>query len=767
MAFLIWYLVVLAIGMGFMPLTSRLFSRFRDGGWIFSKSIGIFLSGYVMWVLSCMHVLKFSELNCILVLVFCIILNILYVCFQKKRKHVWIGRLDVRLILIEEILFLLVFGFWTYVVCFDPAAYGTEKFMDYGFMTTMMRADYMPPADTWYSGEEINYYYGGQYLATYLTKVTGVGVGNGYNLMRAMIAPFAFVMPFSIVYQLLYTLQTRVRERVWQRWCMFGGIVSGFAVSFCGNMHYVIYRLGKLLVSKITGTELEQYYYYYPDSTRYIGHDPLIETDKTIHEFPSYSLVVGDLHAHMVNLMFVLVVVGIALSWALRCEDKKNTPYSRKTGMGKILKKALLQPDIFFIGFFTGIFRWTNFWDFPIYFVVGGCVVFFMNLCIYRKSFKQYAVTTILQAAEVLAVGWVVSLPFTLTFDKIASNIRLTHSHSAFYQLLILWGLPFAVCIGFVVFCVRSYCGKTIRRINSNDATGYIEKQIYEEKTVHQTYDNDLTVPGDWGENTEVEKRKKRRGIVGFFCHLQVPDLFVFLMSLCAMGLIIMPEIIYVEDIYTTSYRANTMFKMTYQGYILFGICMAYIFMRALMLAGKRVKVPAVIGLSCLALTGLYGVNAIHSKYGNIFDLSHFKGLDASIFVEESFPRDEGAINWLNENVEGQLVVLEANGDSYTGYQRVSVATGLPTVAGWYVHEWLWRNDTGAQNIRVADIETIYTSTDKEGVMALIEKYDITYIYIGTLEREKFPDVNDLLLQEIGTVAYSNGIDTYIMKVGE
>ena len=135
--------------------------------------------------------------------------------------------------------------------------------------------------------------------------------------------------------------------------------------------------------------------------------------------------------------------------------------------------------------------------------------------------------------------------------------------------------------------------------------------------------------------------------------------------------------------------------------------------------------------------------------------------------MEDSFPRDLDAINWLNENVEGQPVVLEANGDSYTGYERVSVATGLPTVSGWYVHEWLWRNDTAALNARVADIQTIYTSTDRTTVLDLIDKYDISYIYIGTLEREKFPNVNDSLLQEIGTVAYSNGIDTYIMKVGD
>lgn len=752
MAFLIWYFLITAIGIGFMPLTVRLFSGFRDRGWIFAKSLGIFLSGYVMWVFSCMHLLKFSAFNCILVALVCVCFNLAYAFFCRKKKQSWLKDMDFRLVLIEEALFLLIFGFWTYVVCFDPAAYGTEKFMDYGFMTTMMRADYMPPADPWYSGETINYYYGGQYLAVYLTKITGVGAGKGYNLMRAMIGPFAFLMPFSIVYQLLYRMQLHVRLTVGRKWCMFGGILSGFAVSFCGNMHYVIYRLGKLLVSKIQGTVLEKYYYYYPDSTRYIGHDPLVETDKTIHEFPSYSLVLGDLHAHMANLMFVLIVVGIAFAWALHQEEQKNNPCSGKEKMGTVLRKALFQPEILFIGFFTGIFRWTNFWDFPIYFVVGGCVVFFLNICIYRKSLKQYLVTTFLQAAEVLTIGWAASLPFTLTFDKIASNIRLTHSHSAFYQLVVLWGLPFVICIGFVIFCIRSYCG----RKGPYGRGGHSGEKAYSR-------------PDSGNDTGSTAKRRKTKqgGIVGFFCYLNPEDFFIFLMSLCAMGLILMPEVVYVEDIYTNSYRANTMFKLTYQGYILFGICMAYVLTCALMLAGKRVKVPAAIGLFCLSLTAGFGVNAIHSKYGNIFDLERFKGLDASIFLEDSFPSDQDAIRWLNENVEGQPVVLEANGDSYTGYQRVSVATGLPTVTGWYVHEWLWRNDTEAQNVRVADVEKIYTSTDKEEVLGLIEKYQISYIYIGTLEREKFSNINDLLLQEIGTVAYSNGVDTYIMKVGE
>ncbi len=707
--FLIWWAAALVLGVVFMPITGKMFAKFRDGGWMFSKAIGIFVSGYILWVLSCIQVLKFTSMNCLFVVLGCLGINLLFLWKNYKNNVYVFIKWDLKLIIIEEILFFVIFGIWTYLVCFDPAAYGTEKFMDYGFMTSMMRAEYLPPQDTWYAGEAINYYYGGQYLATFMTKLSGVNVGKGYNFMRTMISSFGFLLPFSLVYQLLHRLQIRHRQKSDGLVSMLGGALAGLAVSFCGNMHYVFYSLIPTILSKFTGAQVD---YYYPNSTRYIGHNPEVAGDETIHEFPSYSFVLGDLHAHMVNLMFVLVVVGLALAWALKMEKKQKLD----------LKEALLQPEVLWIGFFTGMFRWTNFWDFPIYFVVGGCVVFFVNIRLYKKSAKRFWITTITQALEVILAGYVVALPFTLTFDKIASSIKMTHSHSAFYQLLVLWGLPVAITGAFVISRIVSYRRKT-------------------------------------------KEAEQKGGIISFFAKMPVEDLFIFLMSLCAMGLVLMPEVIYMEDIYTGAYRANTMFKLTYQAFILFGFSMAYVLVRTLILNKKVAKGFAVAGLFLLMLTAGFGVNACKSRFGDVTDLDRFKGIDASIYVSQSFSSDYEAICWLNENVSGQPVVLEANGDSYTGYERVSVATGLPTVLGWYVHQWLWRGDTAALNERAEDVEAIYTSTNKDLVKQMIALYDVTYIYIGNLERQKYPELNDLLLQEIGEVVYSNGIDTYILKV--
>jgi len=141
--------------------------------------------------------------------------------------------------------------------------------------------------------------------------------------------------------------------------------------------------------------------------------------------------------------------------------------------------------------------------------------------------------------------------------------------------------------------------------------------------------------------------------------------------------------------------------------------------------------------------------------------------LNATTFLETDFPQDAAAIRWLKQNIEGSPVVLEANGDSYSGYERVSASTGLPTVLGWYVHEWLWRNDVPDLNQKSADIQTIYTSGDVETVKSLVKKYDISYIFVGGQEKEKYgTDLNDSLLQSLGSIAYVDVTSgTYIVKV--
>ena len=170
----------------------------------------------------------------------------------------------------------------------------------------------------------------------------------------------------------------------------------------------------------------------------------------------------------------------------------------------------------------------------------------------------------------------------------------------------------------------------------------------------------------------------------------------------------------YVRDIYENgNARANTMFKLTYQAYIMFGMTMAYVIFRLMVISYKKfLKAAAGVALILLVWTWGYFGNSVSSWFGNVQDPSQYKGLNATAFLETDFPEDAAGIRWLKKNITGSPVVLEANGDSYTEYERVSAMTGLPTVLGWYVHEWLWRNDVADLNTKSGDIELIYTSQD-------------------------------------------------------
>ena len=131
------------------------------------------------------------------------------------------------------------------------------------------------------------------------------------------------------------------------------------------------------------------------------------------------------------------------------------------------------------------------------------------------------------------------------------------------------------------------------------------------------------------------------------------------------------------------------------------------------------------------------------------------------------FSRGCGCYLLAEDNVKDVSVVLEANGDSYSGFERVSASTGLPTILGWYVHEWLWRNNTDDLNVKRDDVETIYTGTDQNQIQSLLREYEVSYIFVGSKEREKYEDrLNNDMLKSLGEIVFADEkSDTYIVQV--
>ena len=714
-----WWAVILFLGVLFLPMSKNIFYTFTDKGFIFSKVIALAISSYMFWFLSNLKILKITTFSCWSVTILCGVIT--YIVFYKNPKNVTsiFDKDVINWVLIGESIFLFSLSFWTYLRGFNPRIEGLEKFMDFGFVNSILRSGYVPPQDMWFAGKSINYYYFGQYVTAFLTSLSRLETEIAYNIMMATLFAFSMVLCFTIVTNMLKGHGITQKAPV-----ILGGLIASALVSLGGNLHSFFYGI-------LPKFSKEENNYWFPDATRYIGYNP--ETnDKTIHEFPVYSFVVSDLHAHVVNMIFVLTIIGILLAIFRKIQSKADENLQSQS---QYRINELFFPEMLLIGLFIGIFQMSNYWDFPIYLTVCIFVFVCAGIRSYGFSKKAWAVTVI-RFTLVLLLSLLFALPFNLSFEKMSSQIRIAKNHSLPHQLFVLWGYQFIFVL--IFFCVIVYAEQNLI----------------------------------W-RRAKGEERLEIRKNMGFFDRVRsvlekysLEDVFAVILCISGIGLIFIPELVYVKDIYERGYaRANTMFKLTFQAFIMLGLACGYIFIRIRKTPyqGWRIVVARIITVIMIVLPMIYPFYAIPSWYKDM-DVKNYQGIDGLAFLEKEYPDDYELIYWLRNNIQGQPVVLEANGDSYTYNCRISMATGLPTIQGWFTHEWLWRDDVTLVQERIDDVMTIYESDDVEQTKELLDQYQVEYIVIGKLEYKKYPNLNENKLMSFGSVVFERP-DIKLIKV--
>ena len=663
-----WWFYLLLIGLVFLPIASRIFGRFFDKGYLFSKVLGLAILSFTVWLLSSFHFVPFERISIIFALgFFLIVIFLIFSGFKTFKNDL---RENLRIFIFEELLFFLTLVFWSFIRALRPEIFGLEKFMDFGFINSLLRTKFMPPADMWFAGKTINYYYFGHFVTALLTKLVNIKPAISYNLMIATLFALTFSLTFSLTGNLVHFLKSKLKVII------IAGLISAMLLCFASNFHTITYGAFLPAAKKIGLYQGEVKRYYYPEATRFIGYNPPTN-DKTIHEFPSYSFVVSDLHAHVLDLPFVLTFLALLLVIIL-AKDYENKP---KKGFLSLFK---IPPLYILTALMLGVIYLTSIWDAPIYLLLTGAVL------VYKKRKYQ---PILLDLFKILLLFFIFTLPFNLHSKSLFQGLALVSLHTPLYQFFILWGDLLIVALLFVIFQIR----KPSQRLAT--------------------------------------------------------DIFVLILIGTAIVLLVIPEIIYVKDIYDIDYqRANTMFKLTYQAYLMLTISVGYIAVR--LISAKFLKAWLLLLLFGLLiiLPLIYPFYSIPRFYRGI-SFSRYQGLDGLNFLKKDSPSDLEAINWLNK-LPGQPIILEADGESYTAYGRISMATGLPTVFGWRVHEWLWRNNYPLLEKRMGDVKEIYESGDVGLTEEKLQKYGVRYVVIGNLERQKY-QVNVEKFLSFGKIVFS------------
>ena len=717
----VWWVAILLLGLLAYPLTFAILRGLADRGYIFSKLLGVLLLAYVAWFLASVHLLAFSGLSIWLIVVGLLLCSLALGLWQRQRLWAFL-RSHWRLLLLEEGIFTLAFLLFVGIRSLNPDLWhiylGGEKPMELAFLNAVLRSSYMPPYDPWFSGGYINYYYYGYVIWGTIIKLTGIVPTTAFNLT----IPTLFALTFTGVVSLLYSLT--------RRWWV--ALLGGYFAALIGNFDGLIQLKGQIAASLV---HLQPPAFSYWQSSRLIPF--------TINEFPFWSFLFADLHPHVMDLPIAVFMLGIAATFFLPVTENGTLAERRWERYGRYLLAA----------FVFGTIACVNTWDMPVYALVLGIVLLVQTVQQKRQAGKLELCLALGFSAVtfglLFGLGYLFYWPFYSSYQQLYVNgLGFVTLGTTLSDYLVVFGLWLFLALSFFLLeLYRWWAARSSKRHEPRRIIGFLLLS-----GVALTF---ITLLGlktllvaliALGIVLFVlwESRKGAKDSAVSFAYL------LLLLGLCiTLG----QEIVYIRDFLDGGdyERMNTVFKFSMQAWLCFAIGGAiavrqmWTWLSGLLRhAWTVILVVLVVACSIFLTEGTASRIDDHAQWAALAgppvtqNANYTPTLDGFAFARAFYPADAQAITWLNNNVSGCPVVLEATAPtSYQWFNRVSVYTGLPDVLGWSDHVSEQRYGEQSLN-RTGDINIMYSTTDTALALELLHYYHVRYIYVGLLEQQLY-----------------------------
>ncbi len=724
-----FFALVEVVGLAAVPLAGLVFGRLPGAGLGFAKPLGLLLLTWAVWMAVSLGIVSYSTATVVGAAAGLAVAGALAALRQRAlaarrdddRGGWWArrraGRIAVRALprddparrplwLGSEIVFAVAFAAMALLVAYSPDVWGTEKPMDMAFVAATNASASFPPHDPWMAGEDLNYYYLGHLAMAMAVKVMGTAPDEGYNLAFALLGALTATAVFTLAGTLWAAARPSVRG---------GPVTVGVAaVVVC------------LVLGNLAGVRAWIDARDPPGDYDWFAPSRVIPD--TISEFPSFSLILQDLHAHVLALPFTLVALAFALQVVLA--GPRGDALLR--GVAEALAAALA------IGFLYAV----NSWSYP---VAAGLLV--LAVAAWARSAESrgrrgYAAVWL---AIVLLASVVLVLPFWLEFDPAARGIALVEERASFGEFMgdnaLIYGMlawPLTAALAARLLATRRPWRTAVW------------------SAVAAIFAGSLLAPVDLTGAAAVAALLAVALAALFSTRLGAGERFLWLLVAGAATCVLLPELVYVRDEFEggVNYRMNTVFKLGYQGWVLLALAAACALPWAGAWLPRRAWPVWAAGAAVLLLLG--AVYPYAGTYARKAAFTRSPTFDGLAWLRDRAPGDPAAIAWLRDNTAGSAVVLEAVGDDYSafGHARMSTFTGRATVLGWPGHELQWDHDPGS---RAGDVRTLYRTTDVTAARALIARYGVDYVVHGPIERTTYGDIGLAKWDLLGTRVVERG----------
>jgi len=880
LAFLLWYLTVTLAGLVALPLTFRFFRHLPDRGYTFARSLGLLVIGWAFWLLGSLGILRNDSGSIVLAT---LLVGGVGVWWLKRdglnELHAWLSEQRATVIAVE-VLFLAAFALMAWARAHNPGIRHTEQPMDFMFINSIYRSPTFPPSDAWLSGHSISYYYFGYVLVASLARLTAVPTATAFNLALALVFALAAINALGVVLNMIALVKEEGTLRGEKEEILppakrslnllpsfWPALLAPVLVLVVGNF-YGVARIAHLNVlfadaqvpvmrydfgeagvtspgvraglvnvwtwldlkgantvptSRAPGTpfnwEPEAWWWF---SGARVVHDKnlLGQETEAIDEMPIFSFILGDLHPHVLALPFVILAIGLTLSW-LMWGASQSTPITNYQ-----LLITTYFPRLFLSAILLGGLAFLNTWDFPMYwFLMVVATLCGLGLAWgWADLLARWRVWVTL-AVSVAVLSVAVYLPFYFTFQTQASGILPNLIYpTRFQQTVVMFG-PVLVGVtlfvtwlfwrgrmvwdrasglwaggGMIVVLILAAVALTlgasfnptlagtvdalIAPLTRAEATGLMwgRRLVDSWATLFPAAIIGVVVGLGVGllrlpvgqvpiaesatpESTDRPWRKKRQPAAPVSTEaLRSPALLMTLALLLTGALLLLgPEYVYLRDNFGT--RMNTLFKFYFQVWVLWGLAAAFGFwylLRRAQVVGRSIAIGL---MSVSVLAGLmYTLPALSSRaneYGGA------PTLDGMVEFAQVYADDWAAIQWLNQNAPPNAVLAEGIGGAYWTeghFSRISMATGLPTVIGWPSHEDQWRGRYFVNvNEREGEIRALYQTRDWAAAENILRNYNIEYVIVSPLERNKYKPISLTKFDQNMRAVFQSG-DTLIYQ---